>query len=470
MLNFRHRWHLPGRTLFISMTQTFQHQDQPQHIFNLINNFDSTGSLLSRTLTSQTASQLSRSNGYGASVSYTEPLKPGHVLDFSYRYNKTTSHSDRQSNDFDSATGKYDLPDTLTTNHFVNANNIQRFSTGYNATEGKYRYQLGLTVQISDLDDRNLSSDSSIRQHQLNWYPRASLLYTPEKGKTINLVYSASTTSPTIQQLQPLPDLTNPFLIRIGNPGLLQQLTHTLNAAYSAFNSHNFRNLQLSLQGNYSEHEITPSTTVLTGGIQQVQYVNVNGVWHVNSNITYGFPLGDQKTGNSSIGMHLQYGRDLSLTNGTADVTTGFGWGANWRANYHPAEKLFVDGAAAVNYTGAWYSINSAQNTQVWMQNYSIDASYEFPGAITLTSNYSMQITGKQGSLPAKSVALWNASIYKDFLRNRSGQIRFSAFGILNAPSNYTQSVGINYVETQQSNLPGRILLLSFIYRFRYFH
>jgi hypothetical protein len=125
---------------------------------------------------------------------------------------------------------------------------------------------------------------------------------------------------------------------------------------------------------------------------------------------------------------------------------------------------------AGVNYTGAWYSINSAQNTQVWMQNYSIDASYELPGAITLTSNYSVQVTGKQGSLPAKSVALWNASIYKDFLRNRSGQIRFSAFGILNTPSSYTQSVGINYVETQQSNLPGRILLLSFIYRFRHFH
>lgn len=469
VFNFRRRWRLPGRSLLIGLTESRQYQNQPQNIYNLVNNFDSTGSLLSRTLTNQTASQLSTTDGYGASISYTEPLKPGHVLDFSYRINQSANHSDRQSYDFDSATGKYDLPDTLTTNHFINDNTIQRFSTGLNATDGKFRYQLGITLQVSDLDDHNLTADSSIRQHELNWYPRASLIYTPTKGTTINIAYSAMTTSPTIQQLQPLPDLTNPFIVRIGNPDLLQQLTHTVNASYTSFNGRNFQNLQLSLQGNYTEHEITPATTILSGGIQQIQYVNVNGVWHLNSTITYGFPLGDQRKGNSSISMHTQYGRDISLTNGIQDVTTGVGWGANWKLNFHPVEKFFVESVAGVNYTGAYYSINAAQNTQVWIQNYSIDFSYELPGAVTVTSNYNWQITGRQGSLPQKSVALWNASIFKDFLRNRSGQIRLSAFGILNTPSNYTQSVGVNYVETQQSNLPGRIILLSFIYRFHSF-
>ena len=107
------------------------------------------------------------------------------------------SHSDRQSYDFDSATGRYDLPDSLTTNHFINYNTIQRIGAGYNATTGKYKYQLGVTLQLSDLDDHNLTGKTSIIQRQLNWYPRASLIYTPSKGKNIKLVYTASTTSPT---------------------------------------------------------------------------------------------------------------------------------------------------------------------------------------------------------------------------------------------------------------------------------
>ncbi len=139
------------------------------------------------------------------------------------------------------------------------------------------------------------------------------------------------------------------------------------------------------------------------------------------------------------------------------------------KLNLHPVEKLFVEGIASVDYTGALYSIYTTQNTKTWVQNYSVDASYELPGAVTLATNYNLQVTGSQGTLPSRSVALWNASVYKDFLRDRSGQIRFSAFGILNTVNNYTQTLGLNYVETRQANMPGRILLLSFIYRFRHF-
>jgi hypothetical protein len=468
-MNFRRRWRKPGRTFFASLTQSYQQQDQPSRLFSLVNSFDSTGTLIQHSLTDQSSGQLSTGNSYGASLSYTEPLRPGHVLDFSYHLTHATSHSDRQSFDYDSTTGKYDLADSITTNHFINYNTVHRISTGYNATEGKYRYQLGMTLQLSDLDDHNLTGSASISQHQVNWYPRASLIYTPQKGKSIKLRYSANTTSPTIRQLQPLADLTNPFLVRLGNPSLLQELTHNLNASYTAFNSHTFRNLQLGLNGDYSEHTITSSTTVLSGGIQQLQYVNVDGVWHLNSHITYGFPLGNQKKGNSSISMHLRYGRDLSLVNGTEDVTTGIGVGGSMKLNYHPADKLFVEANAGVDYTSSLYSIYPTQNTMTWQQNYGVDASYELPGAITIASNYNLLITGKQGSLPAKGVALWNASLYKDFLRNRSGQIRLSAFGLLNTPNNYTQTTGLNYVETRQANLPGRIFLLSFIYRFHHF-
>jgi hypothetical protein len=468
-LNFRRRWRLPGRTLFFTATESHNHQDQPGSIFTLVNNFDSTHTLLQRTLTDQQTMQESNDDNYSASISYTEPLKPGHLADLTYAITHSVSHSDKQSFDFDSATTRYDLPDSLTTNHFINYNTIQRFSAGYNATEGKYRYQLGVTLQLSHLDDRNLTSATSIVQRQINWYPRASLFYSPAKGTTVKLTYTANTTSPTIQQLQPLPDLTNPFLVRIGNPDLLQQLTHTLNATYTSFNSRSFRNMQWTLQGDLAQHEITPATTVLAGGIQQQQYVNVDGVWHLSSNLTYGFPLGDQRKGNSSIALRGHYGRDVSIVNGSENITSGTGWGATLKLNYHPVEKLFVEAIGSVDHTTALYSIFPNQNTLTWVQNYTLDASYELPGAFSIASNYAIQINGSRGTLPGKQVSLWNASIYKDLFRDRSAQLRFSAFGILNTPSNFTQTVGLNYVQTQQTNIPGRILLLSFIYRFHHF-
>ena len=110
-LNYRLRWRRPGRTLFVSLTQSTDYQHQPQKTYSLINNFDSSSILLSQTLINQQISQTSTSNGYSGSVAYTEPLKRNHLLDLSYKINYGVSRSNRVSNDYDSATGHYDRPD-----------------------------------------------------------------------------------------------------------------------------------------------------------------------------------------------------------------------------------------------------------------------------------------------------------------------------------------------------------------------
>jgi Outer membrane protein beta-barrel family len=271
VLNYRLRGRLPGRTLFVSLTESYHEHRQPQSTYSLINNFDSLGNLLSRTLINQAIAQKAANDGYAGSVAYTEPLQPGHVLDVDYRFSRGISHSDRSSDDYDSATGRYDLPDTSTSNHFTTYNTIQRFGAAYNSTRGKFQYQLGLTLQFSVLENVNRSVDSTLTLRQTNWYPRASFTYSPGLGSSLVCTYNATTISPTLQQLQPVADPTDPFVIRIGNPRLLQALTHAVNLTYNNFSSNSLQNFQVSLQGNYTEHAISTSTTVLAGGIQQIQ-------------------------------------------------------------------------------------------------------------------------------------------------------------------------------------------------------
>ncbi|HXB07669.1 MAG TPA: outer membrane beta-barrel protein, partial [Puia sp.] len=406
-LNYRLRGRRPGRTLFVSLSQSHDQQNQPQNTYSLVNNFDSSSSLLSQTLINQKMAQTATSDNYGGSVAYTEPLKPGHLLDLSYKLNYSTSRRDRVSNAYDSATGHYDRPDAGTSNHFTTNNTIQRVGAGYNAIEGKFQYQLGLSLQFSQLQNINWTVDSTLILRQTNWYPRASIIYSPGHGHSLKFTYTATTNSPTLQQLQPVADPTNPFLIKIGNPDLLQQLTHSVNLTYNSLNTHNFQNLQVGLQGSYNEHDITTATTILSGGIQEIKYINAGGVWNSSANITYGFPLGDQRKGNSSISVNSRYGRSVTEINGAIDVTNALGGGASWKVNYHPTSNLFVETQVSYSATTNHYSLNAAQTTTTSIENYSIDVSYLFPGAITVTSWYNLQITGP----PSQSVSLWNAAI-----------------------------------------------------------
>lgn len=467
-LDYRQLFRKKGRTFYIGLNQSSRRQDQTAGLYSLVNGFDSLGNLIQHTLRDQRSRQNSIGDNYTARLSYTEPLSPRRVLDFGYHINTSTSHSDKHSFDYDSATGRYDIPDTLTSNKFFNRSTTQNFQAGFNADGTKFRYQLGLAVQLTDLDNQNYSLHAYLRQHFTNWFPRANLIWTMTQGRSLRFGYTGSNSAPSIEQLQPLPDLTNPFLVRIGNPDLQQSFQHSMDMEFNSFNTKSLQNWQVNLQGSFIQHAITEATTLLAGGVQQLQYVNIDGNYNLSSNLTYGFPLWTRK-GNGSINLHGQYNHQNGFLNGQRNNTDGSSAGTVLKLNYHPSEKVFLDVNAALDFSANAYSLNPAQNTQTWVQNYTVNFSYELPWALTVSSFYNWQQTGSQGALPARATSYWNGAVYKSVFRNRSGQIRLSVFNILNGSGNTFQSAGPNYIETHRNNLPGRLWLLSLVWHFRKF-
>ena len=64
---------------------------------------------------------------------------------------------------------------------------------------------------------------------------------------------------------------------------------------------------------------------------------------------------------------------------------------------------------------------------------------------------------------------LWNISIGKKILNNGLGEIRLSAYDILNKNINIQRNITDSYTEDTNTNVLGRYFLLSFIYNIRSF-
>jgi len=467
-INYRWKGHQPGQSLVINAAQSTSTTNSPQTTFSLVSNLDSAGNVTSQTLIHEAINTQSAANTYHAGATYIQTLWRGHVLDFNYNFSITKSRSDQTANDYDSATGRFDHPDSGSTNHFTTTNSIQRMSAGYNATVGKIRYQIGATFQLSDLSNLDRSTDSNIRIRQSNWYPRASVLYTPAPGTSVNFQYSANTITPSVQQLQPVADPTNPFLVKVGNPNLQQALIHNAGLNFNSFNGHNFQNWQAELHGNLTQNAITTSTTLLSGGIQQIEYVNTDGTWDAGGSLSYGFPLGNQRKGNGSLGLNGQYGRNTTIVNDVTNITGTIQGGATAKLNLHPTEQLFIEAQGNLNYGGSRYEPNTTQPVTTWAQTWSVDAAYTLPAAITVSSWFHYQRVS--GTLPVVQSNQWNASVAKDLGRTHSSQLRLSAYGLLNTAQNTSQTTSANVTSVTTANLPGRTLLLSFTYHFRHFN
>lgn len=319
------------------------------------------------------------------------------------------------------------------------------------------------------MENDNRTSAQLVNRLYYNWLPDARLLIKLDKGETLAARYAGNSINPTIEQLQPVPNLGNPYLVRLGNSGLRPAFIHSLDLSYLSFSSEHFRNLQLHLMADIDQGQIGTSTTTLAGGVQQLQYVNLNGVYHLRAGGTYGFPLISQEHGSGSVSSGLNYNHEQTLVNGQADLVASHGVNGEFRINYRIGSKLFVESTAAMHYMGNQYSLPGENDSRTLQQDYMLDVSCMLPFSVTAGGHYSLQVRNTSG-IPAQQSSLLNAFLGKDLFGGHAAQLRLSGFNLLDAASSLNQVTGQNFIQTTQTNTQKRLLLLSLVYNFRKFN
>lgn len=468
-LNWRHRFARAGRTLQWSLNQSAQTGNSTGSLFSLLYGYSPGGVLQQQTLTHQQYQQHSKGSQYGSTITYTEPVSAEHSLLFAYTFSTGLQQNDKASYDYDSATGGFNRPNPLTSNRFENRNTRHLVEGGFSSNARHFNYQLGLGWQYSLFNNLSFLPDRHIRQYFTNLMPKANVNLVVRNGHSFNATYFGFSAAPAIDQLQPLPDLSNPLFIKSGNPDLKQSFQHSVSLMFNTVKKSNFNNLSMGVSGNFIRNQIVSSVTLLPGGVQQQQFVNVNGNYQVSAAAVYSFGIAQKqsKRNKGSIQSILSHGNDVSLINGQRNNTNSFSWAENLRLSYSIGSKLTTLLTGGTRFTLYRYSLSPQQNTRSWSHNANLFLNYDLPLGITLQGSYTWLYLGTSGLLPSQASNLLNAAVYKRLFTGGKWQLRLSGFDLLNSNRNYTQSAGTNYVYTQQTNQLQRMFLVSLLYDFK---
>ena len=469
-LNYHRGFRKRGRYLGVNLTKGNNQNKGNRELSSITRIYDLDGFLKDSLLRNQRSDPSSGNASFGLSINYTEPLAKGQILDLSYNLNQSDAEARQHTYNYNPATDKYDEMDSLASNSFINKNRAHRFSLGYNYLKKKLQCQLGFAVQLTKQDNKNLSGNrADIKQHFSNIFPRASLIYSFTSQQSLTIAYNGNSQQPSIYQLQPVPDYSNPLLVYLGNPTLKTEFINTFNLEYRYFTKTGTQNL--AIQTGYSNmiNRIVPSVHINAQGIQERQFVNVNGHYNFTSSVNYAlnFKLNkDPKKGRINVNTSLGYGRDLSLVNNQENLRQTFTIGKRLGINYSPITKLITNFSAGFSWRNLVFSIREGNTGSFISHSYSYDLSYELPGELELASNINLLFNDGQKNLEGNRIAIWNAHLSKR-LFNNSGELRLLANDILNDGSDFYRAMGENYVEVSQTNVVRRIFILSFLYRFR---
>jgi len=470
-LLYRRKLGKPGRTFTAGWRNSFNESESESFNRSPFVFYKPDGGIFTTRNQDFVTGQATRSNSNNLNASYTEPVGKNRIIEINYAYSHLKNTSDKRTYDFNSGTGKYDKLNAPLTNYFENTNISNRIGGNFREQQKKYNYQLGAAVQLTQLSSHSIQAsngkDTVIKQRFTNFFPNASFNLTVSRTKNLRINYRGRTNAPSITQLQDVPDVSNPLQVRTGNPSLEQEFNHNFNLNYSTFNILSFRFFAANMGFSTTANKIVNSIDSLNKAVTITRPVNMNGTYSGNAFISIGFPIKKLKGSNLNFSTIGVYNRDVSVLYKQANYTTRLLLTESFSINYNHKEKLDLGLNGSLTYNNARYSLQSALNNHYFTQTYSADISYTFKNDLTISTDIDYYInTGRTDGYNQK-IPMWNGYIAKQFLKNKSGELRLSVFDILNQNKSVNRTVADNYLEDTRTNVLRQYFLLSFTYTLR---
>ncbi len=468
---WRKKFARKGRTFSLSLQTSLNESDGDGSLSSINSFYGPGGSLLKKDTLNQLSTTKADLKGYNARAVYTEPIWKRSLLEFSVGKSNTKSISQKQTWDYNKGSGKFDQLNTLLTNDFENTYSYTNAGLRMRTQKKKYNYSFGANWQQAELEGKIISGtkDSLISKTFRNLLPNARFQYNFTRFKSFSLTYNTSTTQPTMAQLQPVPDNSNSLNIKEGNPDLKQEYNHTVQLHMNLVSPYKNKNLFMFLTMQATQNKIVNYDSInLLNGVRKTKPVNVNGVYNLNSNISYSMPVRFIK-GNVEFSSSIGRSSSKQLTNTVSgqivtNTINTVSLGPDVRLDMNPTEKLNISVGAGFNYYKTKYSLQPASNNNYFLQEYSTSIDWEMPKRFFFSTDFTYSINSQRAAGFNTKIPLWNASISKQMLNFNRGELKLSARDLLNKNIGVSRNNSNSYIEDSRVLTLRQFFLLSFTY------
>ena len=407
---------------------------------------------------------------YRAYVSWVEPIGHNNFIQATYSISQRKQEALKNVYNQD-ADGIYNVLDSAYSQSYRNNFISQRASLSFKSQRAKFNYTIGLNLDPSYSSSENFVGDttlSKITRKVVNLSPMAQFNYMFDKRTNLRIMYNGRTSQPSMTQLQPVADISDPTNITIGNPDLNPRYTNNVFIRFQQFTPEKQRAFMIMANGSYIINDIVSYTSYnQETGVKTTTYKNVNGNYSGNVRMMLNTPLKNKKFSINSMTMASfanSNGYINEEKNTNRNLILSERGGIDFRSSYL---DLGVNGNIRYNATSNSLQKENNQNTF----NYGAGGytTIYLPLNFKIESDVNWSTNSGYGDGFKQNEVLWNASVSKSFLKNNQGTLRFKIYDILQQRSNISRSITASYIQDSEYNTLGSYFMVHFIYRFSIF-
>jgi len=423
------------------------------------------------------------SNSVSARLSWTEPLgdvKKGNFLTLAYNFSYRWNNADKLTYDHpvtfpDGWDGDPVIDPELVfnqdlSNRFRNDYMNQDIRIGYRHVDKKSQLNVGISLVPQSSKSINLIDHAKDipRRNVLNIAPFLRYRARFSKSRSLTLDYNGRSSQPSMTQLQPVADYSNPMHVVIGNPNLQPTFSHNARLRFQDFNQEAQRSIMAMIDAQVVQNSIVSRMTFNqeTGG-NVTTYENVNGVWNIRGMNMISFPFRNKAfTFNNHV--FLNYNQSVGFNNDNRNRTGTFSInespGLAWRPEY-----LELELRPRYSFQTSRNSFQKDNDRDIHTYGASFYATYNAPFGLVLSSDLNYSATSGYSQGFDTKTWMWNASISYQFLRGRNASITLRAYDILGQNDRVRFSNPGNYQETSRYNSLTRYVMMTLSYKFSTF-
>ena len=408
----------------------------------------------------------SNSMAHTAYADYFEPLGKRFKLEFDYEFYQ--NNNGQRKTTLNPVNGEYVDVDTLFSNRFKTDRQQHRLGAFLIYENTKLRVSVGSRVRTISIDNRNMYTDSLIKQDLSNVLPRIVFRYKFSQTTRLMIQYNTNSSLPSIDQLQPVLNNTNPNFIQIGNSGLRPNYTHSINGSFNTWKG--LSGFYMYSGFSYSHIKDNFSTNTIFGptGGSISQAINVKSSDFLYYWAGAGIPMKGVKDLNLQVNANGNFTSSMNQINSVNNDTRNTGIGSDISLNYN-GDSLRTEIGGGFDYNIPFNSLSVQSNQPYTTYNFRavVDWSLPYRWFFKTDATYNIN-TGRTNGYNVNYL-IWNASIQRSFLKTGNLLVGIEAYDILNQNISNYRTVNNNVIVDQRTNIIRRYFMAKVTLRFNNF-